>query len=48
MRIVIDNGVLTINGQVQPECVFQQYKDCVEGKALVIMSSGKVIQVTER
>lgn len=48
VRIVIENNTLTINGQTQPESVYDQYKAYLDGKTLVILSSGKVIQVTEK
>lgn len=48
VRIVVENNTLTINGQTQPESVYDQYKDYLDGKTLVILSSGKVIQITEK
>ena len=46
VRIVVENNTLTINGEQQPDGVYSRYKECLDGKALVILSTGKVIQVT--
>jgi Zn-dependent protease with chaperone function len=46
VRIVVENNTLTINGQQQPDAVYSRYKECLDGKALVILSTGKVIQIT--
>ncbi|TDW97041.1 M56 family metallopeptidase [Dinghuibacter silviterrae] len=48
VRIVVENNSLTINGVHQSEGVYARYKDCLDGKAIVILSTGKVIQVTVR
>ena len=46
VRIVLDNNALIINGQTQPDVVYTRYRDCLNGKAVVVLATGKVIQVT--
>jgi Zn-dependent protease with chaperone function len=48
VRIILENNSLIINGEHQSDAVYARYKDCLDGRAIVVLSTGKVIQVTVR
>jgi Zn-dependent protease with chaperone function len=46
VRIVCDDNSLIVNGEIQPEAIYERYKTTLEGKNFVILATGKVVQVT--